>query len=188
MRYTVIANSSHLLTIFASMQLELPFRFQPVVKIVIPFEEYADFVREVMRKDIHCFRLGRELYIRALSQSSGLLLRKLYYFDISDIVLAEVMLAHLNNDSGATVFCHQYSDIKTVYSLDYNMLSERMNAVPKDIFSKALNSIKNEFVPGFSTRDLNRHNKCLFYYSVLLKCMSFTNNPELFNIIEEKEL
>ena len=98
-KFKSILSSDKMLSVFSSLNVMQPWRFQGEVEFYVPFEEYKAFIAEIFKYEHKWLRLARETYLNALQSNDELKLLKLYYNDLAWALIYEIRLAaHYGKD------------------------------------------------------------------------------------------
>lgn len=179
--YRVFVESSKMLSIFSSVDLILPYRFQPNVMLSIDFNEYKKFIGIMLSAHIHCLSFDNSLYEKALYGNKNVYLTKVFYFDLSKAVANELVLA-IANKSDATIICNTFSR-EDVRSIRLENIKQELQYVKKDCFQKSVESVKRDLNNYIGNCFISNHNALIFYYAILLRTFSYMECPEKINII-----
>lgn len=179
--YIVNVQSSRMLSIFAGVDIEQPYRFQPQVRFVIQLEEYIKFVRETISLSLNWLSFDVAWYKKALTKGNERFLLNLFYFDVSKAIINELMLAVANGEDG-TVICHAFTE-HDVTEMSIEDVTKELLKHSKEEISKAVNSIKSEVAGYFDTSTFSEHNLLLFRYALYLRTMCFSKELIKFNIL-----
>lgn len=182
--YSVAVDHTRMLSLFAGSNLELPFRFQPNVVFKIPYNEYCEFCRTVINTGIYCLSFGKEIYAEAFSDTKPNKIKQLclYYYDLSKIVLDEVMLSAAASEDGTRII-HDFSYNPSITdSMKFEDSFQMFGEFEDNRRKKVLDSIRKQMLPGVGYANLSDHNKYLLNYALYLRGLSYTSSPRIFNL------
>lgn len=162
----VVVDNKHLLSIFAGSDYNQPYRFQPYVKIVVPFEEYRIFVRDVLSSSLRGI-FNADMYQRALDYMDDTKLVKLYYRDLSEAIIDELKWACRRNKE-ATQIQHQFVDGIGITTDTFEQACDFLTAEVVKIAGDDLSKSISPYLSSFSS-----HNRRLFSYAVVLRSMCY---------------
>ena len=178
-KYNIDLDADHLLSIFAGTDIRHPYRFQPNVRIYVPFEEYVKFVKNIVKTNLRLLTFPLDLYERALNNANSETLVNLYYVDLSKAITSELCMACLYGKD-CTEICHDFS--LTVDRRDFGQIKELFDKVSLEDVTKAANYVREDLNSRLRTVTLSEHNTHMFYYAVLLRSFSFNKSPIKFNV------
>ena len=169
MEHIIILDKEHMLSVL-NCSLELPYRFQRNVRIVIPYTEFSEFVRKSVRAKTNFLSMPLELYEKAVSRDD--LMLRLFYLEISKTVITEINLASRRLKSCTEI----------VHSFPEDCLSVELNKMCNDVSQKALTLAIDEVKREVLTQSISKRSTVLLNYAIVIRALSKLKLPELINI------
>lgn len=184
----VHVDNEHLLSVFCGSDISHPYRFQKQLTLLISFEEFKLFVEDMILENIRWLTFPVEDYAKALnSYNSGrpTVLKKYFLYEISRAIAIEVSLSVLNKKEATNIF-HTFTDVEKRIEL-CTVTDYLLSTFTQEQIEKATRTIQEDktLTLYISVSDLTLHNKELYRYAVLLRCMAFSRSPEWLNIRDE---
>lgn len=189
--YQLNVGYGSMLTLFAGSQMPQPFRGQRNVEVCVDFEEYKRFVGLIASSKFDWLFISKDMYTKALSSKAGdLLLRKLFYFDLSRAVLGEVSLAMMaksdctfihgvfNSESSDDIRCANF-DMCRVYVSDMDNAQEAEAAVVREVQKCVAVNGGTLNTAGYNAAERNRN---MLSYAVFLRALSKQKEPNMYEI------
>lgn len=181
-KITTYVSETHMLSIFAGRNIELPFRFQPSVTFILDFDSYKKFCDIVLKTKLFCLtKQFKSLYRPALLNNDDTMLTRLYYYDISQVVLDEIVLS-MNIGRDGTVMLHNFENYTCDKVLNLDDIEAELSLVNSDLLRKSLMEFHSFLPNGSYNANLTEHNRKLFSYALFLRSLSFYKNPMKFKM------
>jgi len=172
---TIDAHLGNMLTLFAAVSEEQPFRHQKQLVVYVPYVEYGRFVEMIVQTGKQWLWLPNKTYAKALQSASGSSLVKLLYYDVYRAMLGELALSVAAGKS-CTVISPKFESVATGVSMEgvkqmclqYPKYEEMSGRAWEDlrVFLGAGKFVSTEYYMG------------IFWYCVLLRILAMMKNPE----------
>lgn len=179
--YNVSIKDSQMLSIFSGADLELPYRFQPYLKLVVSYDEYKKFCNTLASLSLSVLTFNISMYKRAIQESNEKLLLRLFYMDMSKAIMNELSLSAYHRVDGTTFGVAFETGNEESISLE-NMESELLSQFSKEEIDKGLKSLGEDSRGRLNLKALSKHNLSLLYQALMLRCLSYRENPIKYNI------
>lgn len=178
------ATENNILSLLVGRNIMLPWRCQSDLNIVVPFEEYQSFIKQMTEHEV-CYLPGSiEVYRKALQKGNEVLLHRLYLRDLSASVYNEVGLSS-NYGKDATLISTGYEEECSQMTLP-EMLN-KLNEFDSGSVQQAVSKLTSQcFDCRLTVSRLSNWNLALYYYSVYLRVLT-TANPNKEVLIMEGE-
>ena len=174
--YELNLDANHLLPIFAGCDIKQPYRLQPYVRVIVSFEEYVKFVKEIMKQNLHVLFFSLNYYKKCLGTGRDDALLNVYYVDMSKAITAELSMACIFGRD-CTEICHSFSDSVLV---DRDDMDDLLNEVGVDCIKQAAEYVNEDLRNRCGWFRLSDNNRLVYRYAVLLRALSMTSNPKKF--------
>lgn len=172
---TINVHLGNMLTLFAAVSEEQPFRHQRELVVYVPCTEYRRFVRMIVQTGKQWLWLPNRTYIKALQSKSEDALAKLLYYDVYRGMLGELALSMMNGKFCTMISPKFDSVVAEINRENIHLVchakpecEEMQDRVRKDLqmFLKGSKFVATEYYIS------------VFWYCVLLRTLAMTKNPE----------
>lgn len=177
----VVIDKNHFLPIFAGDNLVQPYRFQPDVRVIVPFTEYVAFCSKMVETKYEWLAYDSEVYKRALSKynTDRTSMLKLYFADMSRAIINELKMSLVKGKDG-TVIQHQFSE-DDLPKIELTSVEQAYQWVSAEAVEKASKYINADLL-SYIREKMSPHNILLYKYALLLYSLSFQKNITLFRL------
>jgi len=177
----ITPDSKHLISIFANDGFNHPFRFQPKLCIVVSFNEYRTFCKDMINVGLPFLSFDTNMYLDALQRSSNKLVR-LYYLDLSKAILDEVLKA-IGNGRDATKILHDFGNFEENNVLDITNISDELDKLPEQYSSRSFDYLIRQANNNIDLSRVSDHNLQLLKYGLYLYSISWNRDIEKLKLV-----
>lgn len=160
MKYTIFVNADKMLSVFAGDRLFLPYQGQPDVQLVLALEEYRKFCDEMLKYDVPVFTLNKELYEKALKADNDILLKRLFYFELSKSLTNELKQSVVRGRNATSY----------VVGNESGEVIELPDTFPREDMLKGIDQVQKRL--GFDSSILSDHNRAIYLRAIQLQVLS----------------
>ena len=185
---TVVLSKNHFLSIFTGNDIVQPYRFQPSIRFVLPFEEYVSFCKDMVVTPYSWLSWKNESYLNALKvmQLDSSKILKLYYWDMSVAILSEIILAIKYKKNGTLLF-HSFKEIDT-QEISFQDIQKMYKLLPVDVQNKAEHYTNKGELSNISRMNITtQHNMSLYWYALYLRALAFQTTQSQFRVKMEED-
>lgn len=181
-KQAVVASSDNMLSLFVGADIIHPFRFEPYLQIVIPFDEYIEFVERMVQQNLDILSFPIQRYRTLLETRDTQKLRKYYLYDMSAAVANEVVLGNAYRREG-TVITHLLTGVDDEISI-YDV-PDVLNKIDKEYREKAESFLRRSITRKLDDTELTGHNNLLWQYAIYLRTLAIAPTTKLYNLKSE---
>lgn len=167
------ATENNILSLLVGRNIMLPWRCQSDLNIIVPFEEYKNFLGQMVDSGV-CYLAGSiDLYHKALQKGNEILLHRLYLRDLSTSVYNEVSVAS-NYGKDATLISTGYQTDFT--EITFEEMLTRLNDLGVEKIKEATEKLNRQcYDCSIVPNKLSEWNLILYYYSIYLRALTTVN-------------
>jgi hypothetical protein len=139
---------------------------------------------QMVLKGIYIMHQTPKRYSMAIEREDDKLLTRLFYWDMSVAVTAEVSLAESSGVLSSTI-SHSFDDEGADSFNITDSATFIASTFPRDVIIKATQSLgrATNFSGNLDLRRMLRHNQLLYSYAIALRCLSIADEVQKFDII-----
>jgi len=179
--YKVEIESNSMLALFSGVKVHQPFRHQKLVALLIDFSEYKKFVEMTVNAGREYLYFANPVYSKALNDSSGVMLLRLFYCDVYKVLINEVILS-INKELESTFIGATFSGEKSSSVTEIGLDMALSEAKSLSTFEKAKTRVDEELAQSVKVNTTSPRNIKLRNYAYLLRALSLQENPRLVEI------
>jgi hypothetical protein len=177
--YELIVNANRLLAIFSKDNCIQPWRFQPQLQILVPFEEYVKFCEMCVQSNLKgVLTYDLNSYKEHLNNID--MMQRFYFVDLSMVIWHELLLAS-KNDKSMTKINHFF---KNASKLDHIQMKQKINQIKTTDYQKALELLVNS--ESNTNISLSQYHYKQQAYAILLLASSLSEEQLIFNFKMEE--
>lgn len=178
-----VENLTHnqLLGIFVKSDISYPHRFQPFVTFKISFSEYVKFCELSLKVDYFVLNHARDEYVKAIRRGDEIYLKRLYYYDLSCVILNEVYTSIKYKKEG-TVYLHTFDESSPSVSCNLSEIDKIVHLIDERAFNKAIMQIADKTPSFIQDAVISEHNQQLLNCAIIMRSVSLTKNPLQFEV------